>query len=148
MDSEVIVIGAGPVGLMLAGELKLGGVDVVIYEQRSEPTGESRGIGFTRRAAEVFDQRGLLGRLGDYEIGDQVHFGGVRIDAAILDDNHAGVRGVPQSRIEQMLGDWLAELGVPVLREHAFRGYREVADGVLVDLEGPDGRTEDRKSVV
>ncbi|HEU5270247.1 MAG TPA: FAD-dependent monooxygenase [Jatrophihabitans sp.] len=144
MDSEVIVIGAGPVGLMLAGELKLGGADVVLYEQRSEPTGESRGIGFTRRAAEVFDQRGLLERLGDYEIGDQVHFGGVRIDSAILDDNHAGVRGVPQSRIEEMLGAWVAELGVPVLREHAFRGYREVADGVLVDIEGPAGRTERR----
>jgi 2-polyprenyl-6-methoxyphenol hydroxylase-like FAD-dependent oxidoreductase len=144
MDTEVIVIGAGPVGLMLAGELKLGGVDVVIYEQRSEPTGESRGIGFTRRAAEVFDQRGLLDRLGEYEIGDQVHFGGVRIDPAVLDDNHAGVRGVPQSRIEEMLGAWLAELGVPVLREHTFRGYRELADGVLVDIDGPAGRAEHR----
>ncbi|MFL6160893.1 MAG: FAD-dependent monooxygenase [Jatrophihabitantaceae bacterium] len=144
METGVIVIGAGPVGLMLAGELRLGGADVVIFEQRSEPTGESRGIGFTRRAAEVFDQRGLLDRLGDYEIGDQVHFGGVRIDPAILDDNHAGVRGVPQSRIEEMLGAWVAELGVPVLREHKFVGYREIGDGVLVRIEGPDGCREHR----
>lgn len=61
MGTGVIIAGAGPVGLMLAGELRLWGVDVVVCEQRAAPSGESRGVGFTRRAYEVFDQRGLLG---------------------------------------------------------------------------------------
>ncbi|MBJ6623437.1 FAD-dependent monooxygenase [Streptomyces sp. DHE17-7] len=72
---------------MLAGELRLGGVDVVVYDKLPGPSGESRGVGFTRRAAEVFEQRGLLERFGDVEWA-QGHFGGVRIDFGKLDDNH------------------------------------------------------------
>ncbi|WP_158942780.1 FAD-dependent monooxygenase, partial [Streptomyces sp. ERV7] len=67
MTQGAIVVGAGPVGLMLAGELRLGGVDVAVYDRLPGPSGESRGVGFTRRAAEVFDQRGLLARFGDVE---------------------------------------------------------------------------------
>ncbi len=43
MDSAVIVVGAGPVGLMLAGELRLAGVPVVVLERLTGPTGQSRG---------------------------------------------------------------------------------------------------------
>ncbi|MEV2196550.1 FAD-dependent monooxygenase [Streptomyces phaeochromogenes] len=115
MSSAVIVVGAGPVGLMLAGELRLGGVDVVVCEQLDAPTGESRGVGFTRRAAEVFEQRGLIDRVRGGEVGDEVHFGGVRIDPGILPDHHFSVRGVPQYQTE---------------------------DEVAAVFEGPDGRTE------
>ncbi|MFC9962590.1 FAD-dependent monooxygenase, partial [Streptomyces nigra] len=52
---------------MLAGELRLGGADVAVYEKLPAPSGESRGVGFTRRAAEVFDQRRLLERFGEVE---------------------------------------------------------------------------------
>ena len=60
MDTDVIIVGAGPTGLMLAGELQLGGARVTIVERLAEPTGQSRGLGFTARAMEEFDQRGLL----------------------------------------------------------------------------------------
>src|SRR5688500_19530734 len=56
MDADVIVVGAGPAGLMLAGELRLAGVSVIVVERLPEPTGESRGRGFTARTVEVFDQ--------------------------------------------------------------------------------------------
>ncbi len=65
MAKGAIVVGAGPVGLMLAGELRLGGVDVVVYDKLPAPSGESRGLGFTSRTAEVLDQRGLLDELGN-----------------------------------------------------------------------------------
>jgi 2-polyprenyl-6-methoxyphenol hydroxylase-like FAD-dependent oxidoreductase len=143
VTASVVVIGAGPVGLMLAGELRLGGVDVVVYEKLPAPTGESRALGFNRRAAEVFDQRGLLTRLGDFVWGPQGHFGGVRIDLSLLDENHNGVLGLPQSRTEKLLEDWVAELGVPVRRGYEAVGFREAADGVVVSFDGPDGRCED-----
>lgn len=139
MKTEVIVIGAGPVGLMLAGELRLGGIDVVVCEQRSAPSGESRGVGFTRRCAEVLDQRGLLSRLGEIEIGRETHFGGVRIDAGLLDDNHFGVRGVPQHRIETILEAWVTELGGQVLRGHELVEVRQDPDEVVAVLSGPQG---------
>ncbi|MFE1553343.1 FAD-dependent monooxygenase, partial [Streptomyces sp. NPDC058718] len=111
MAKGAIIVGAGPVGLMLAGELRLGGVDVVVFEKLPAPSGESRGVGFTRRAAEVFEQRGLLERFGEVEWA-KGHFGGVRIDFSKLDDNHFSVRGIPQFRTEEILGEWLDELGV------------------------------------
>jgi 2-polyprenyl-6-methoxyphenol hydroxylase-like FAD-dependent oxidoreductase len=142
MKNGVIVVGAGPVGLMLAGELRLGGVDVVVYERLAAPTGESRGASFTRRTAEIFDQRGLLGRLGATERADS-HFGGVPMDISGLEEDHYSARGIPQSRTEAMLNTWVTELGVPIRRGYAAVGFRETADGVVVVLDGPDGRVED-----
>ncbi|MEN3356195.1 MAG: hypothetical protein V7637_177 [Mycobacteriales bacterium] len=143
MGASVIVVGAGPVGLMLAGELRLGGVDVVVYEQRAAPTGESRGIGFTARAAEVFNQRGLLPRFGTVEKGQEGHFGGVRIDFGMLEDNHYGVRAVPQYRVEQGLEAWARQLGAPIRRGYTVVDVRQTADGVVAVVDGPDGRVED-----
>jgi 2-polyprenyl-6-methoxyphenol hydroxylase-like FAD-dependent oxidoreductase len=143
VKAGVIVVGAGPVGLMLAGELRLGGADVVVYDKLPAPSGESRALGFTRRVAESFEQRGLLNRLGDLRWGQQGHFGGVRIDLGMLDEDHHGVLGMPQSRTEEMLGDWLTELGVPVRRGYEAVDFRETADGVVVVFDGPDGRHED-----
>ncbi|MEU1072370.1 MULTISPECIES: FAD-dependent monooxygenase [unclassified Streptomyces] len=142
MTQGAIIVGAGPVGLMLAGELKLGGVDVAVYDRLPGPSGESRGVGFTRRAAEVFDQRGLLARFGDVEWA-QGHFGGVRIDFSKLEDNHFSVRGVPQFRTEEILEAWLGELGVTVHRNHEVTGFRETEDGVVVSFEGPGGPGEE-----
>lgn len=144
MNAGVIVVGAGPTGLMLAGELRLGGVDVVVYDKLPAPSGESRALGFSRRVAEVFEQRGLLTRLGDFDWSGQGHFGlGVPIDLGMLEESHHGVRGMPQSRIEEMLGRWLTELGVAVRRGYEAVGLRETKDGVVVIFDGPDGRHED-----
>lgn len=103
MPRDVIVVGAGPVGLMLAGELALGGADVVVCERLAAPARESRGASITKRAAECLDQRGLLGGLGPTEPAD-AHFGGVPIDFAPLAEDHYGLRGVPQFRTERVLG--------------------------------------------
>jgi 2-polyprenyl-6-methoxyphenol hydroxylase-like FAD-dependent oxidoreductase len=142
MTRDVIIVGAGPVGLMLAGELTLAGVDVAIYERLAAPSGESRGVGFTRRAAEVFDQRGLLDRFGEVQWA-QGHFGGVRIDFDQLEENHFSVRGIPQFRTEEMLASWLADLGVPIRRGHEVVDVAQTDDGVRVVFDGPDGRGAD-----
>lgn len=142
MNNDVIIVGAGPVGLMLAGELALAGVRVAVYERLDGPSGESRGVGFTRRAAEVFDQRGLLDRFGEVEWA-QGHFGGVRIDFTKLDENHFSVRGIPQFRTEEMLAAWVAELGVRVRRGYEVLDVHQTDDRVRIEFDGPDGRGED-----
>jgi 2-polyprenyl-6-methoxyphenol hydroxylase-like FAD-dependent oxidoreductase len=142
MEAAVIIVGAGPVGLMLAGELRLAGLPVVVFEQRETPAEESRGIGFTARAAEVFDQRGLMHRFGAIESGQDGHFGGVRIDFNMLEDNHFGVRRVPQYRIEHGLEEWAGELGATIMRGCRVVDIRMTDDAVVAVVDGPDGRVE------
>jgi 2-polyprenyl-6-methoxyphenol hydroxylase-like FAD-dependent oxidoreductase len=142
VETGVIIVGAGPVGLLLAGELRLGGVEVAVYEKLSARSGESRALGFNRRAAESLAQRGLLSRLAPFRWGPMGHFGGVRFDLGMLDEDHSGVLGLSQARTEEMLEGWLAELGVPVRRGHEMTGLRETADGVTVSFAGPDGPRE------
>ncbi|MEU0399079.1 FAD-dependent monooxygenase [Streptomyces sp. NPDC006197] len=142
MSRDVIVVGAGPVGLMLAGELTLGGADVVVYERLAAPARESRGASFTKRTAECFDQRGLLGGLGPTEPAD-AHFGGVPIDLDPLAEDHYGHRGVPQFRTERMLGEWVTGLGVEIRRGHEVTAVEETDGAVRVSATGPDGPVEE-----
>ncbi|MFB4424431.1 FAD-dependent monooxygenase [Streptomyces sp. QL37] len=132
MDASVVVVGAGPAGLMLAGELRLAGIDVVVLEKLARSTGESRGIGFTPRTMEVFDQRGLLSRFGDIEKSGQGHFGGIPLDFEVLGGGELAARSVPQSVTESVLEAWARELGADIRRGHEFAGLTDHGDRVDV----------------
>lgn len=75
-ESQVIVVGAGPVGLLLAGELRLAGADVVVLDRLAAPTTESRASTLHARTMEILDSRGLLDALGDVPGEEAGHFGG------------------------------------------------------------------------
>lgn len=139
MDAEVIVVGAGPAGLMLAGELRLAGVDVILLERLTRRTGESRGLGFTARTMEVFDQRGLLSRFGDVEISDLGHFGGLPVDFGLLDGAHQAAKTIPQSQTEAVLEDWVTELGTDLRCGHELLSIEDGGTSVTAEVRGPDG---------
>ncbi|WP_331748848.1 FAD-dependent monooxygenase [Streptomyces chartreusis] len=136
MDASVIVVGAGPAGLMLAGELRLAGVDVIVLDRLPARTGESRGIGFTIRTMEVFEQRGLLPRFGEIRTSEAGHFGGLPLDLGVLGAAHGAARTVPQSTTEAMLEGWALDLGADIRRGQEFSGVAEDADGVNVTVQG------------
>jgi bifunctional hydroxylase/dehydrase len=145
-DAEVVIVGAGPTGLMLAGELRLGGAEVIVLDQLSEPTTESRGLGFTPRTMEVFAQRGLVDRFAALDTALQTvrggHFGGLPLDFGVFPEAHPAVVNLPQVVTETMLRGWVAELGCDVRRGHTVLALAEGADtddGVRVRAEGPDG---------
>ncbi|GAA2502356.1 FAD-dependent monooxygenase [Streptomyces thermolineatus] len=139
MDAAVIVVGAGPAGMMLAGELRLAGIDVVVLERLAERTGESRGLGFTARTMEVFDQRGILSRFGKVETSNQGHFGGLPIDFGVLEGALQAAKTVPQSVTETHLEEWAAGLGADIRRNHEVLSLTDEGDSVEVEVRGPEG---------
>ncbi|MEU7075680.1 FAD-dependent monooxygenase [Streptomyces narbonensis] len=139
MDAAVIVVGAGPAGMMLAGELRLAGVDVVVLERLAQRTGESRGLGFTARTMEVFDQRGILPRFGEVETSNQGHFGGLPIDFGVLEGALQAAKTVPQSVTETHLEQWAGSLGADIRRSHEVLSLTDDGDGVTVEVRGPEG---------
>ncbi|MEU3554289.1 FAD-dependent monooxygenase [Streptomyces fragilis] len=139
MDASVIVVGAGPAGLMLAGELRVAGVDVIVLEKLEKRTGESRGLGFTARTMEVFDQRGLLPRFGEVETSNVGHFGGLPVDFGVLAGAHQAAKTVPQSQTEAVLEAWAKELGADLRRGHEVRSVIEKEDCVEVEVVTPAG---------
>ncbi|WP_331719173.1 FAD-dependent monooxygenase [Streptomyces sp. NBC_00158] len=139
MDAPVIVVGAGPAGMMLAGELRLAGVAVVVLERLDRRTGESRGLGFTTRTLETFDQRGLLPRFGEIERSTFGHFGGLPLDFGVLDGACQAAKTVPQSVTETHLEEWATSLGADIRRGHEVLSVRDDGEGVDVEVRGPDG---------
>ncbi|MFD0039130.1 FAD-dependent monooxygenase [Streptomyces anulatus] len=142
MDTAVIVAGAGPAGLMLAGELRLAGVPVIVLDRLAGPTGESRGLGFNARTMEVFDQRGILPRFGNVEISTLGHFGGIPVDFSLLDGAHYGVKNIAQSRVEKILAEWATELGADIRRGWEVTDLTDEGEYVRVSATGPTAPAE------
>lgn len=148
MDASVVIVGAGPAGLMLASELRLAGVEVIVVERLQEPTGESRGLGFTARTMEAFDQRGLLPRFGEIETSTQGHFGGLPVDFGVLEGALQAAKSVPQSATESILEAWAVELGADIRRGQEFVSLRDEGDAVDVVIRGPRGEQRLRTAYV
>ncbi|WP_329537910.1 FAD-dependent monooxygenase (plasmid) [Streptomyces sp. NBC_01450] len=147
LDTDVIVVGGGPTGLMLAGELRLGGADVIVAEALEQPTGQSRALGFTTRALESFEQRGLLPRFGTVETMPMGHFGGIPFDYTVLEDANFGARGIPQSQSEAVLEAWAGELGADIRRGRELTALDQDEDGVTVTVTAPDGTREELRAL-
>ncbi|MFE7191933.1 FAD-dependent monooxygenase [Kitasatospora sp. NPDC057541] len=134
---DVIVVGGGPTGLMLACELRLHGVGVVVLERRAERGGESRGRGLHARSVEIMDQRGLLERFlavsEKFRVGGL--FGGVMAPwPDSLDTAHPYGLATPQAVTERLLEERALELGAGIRRGYEVTGLSQDAEGVSVEL--------------
>jgi oxygenase len=146
-DAEVIVVGAGPVGLMLAAELRLGGAHVLVLEQRRSQLNESRASTLHARTMEIFESRGLLPEFGAPPVDPVGHFGGIPLDLSV-ESPWSGQWKVPQTRTEAVLEEWALDLGVEIRCGHRATALSGALDdeaaadpeaGVVVHAEGREG---------
>ncbi len=138
--NDVIIVGAGPVGMMLAGELRLAGVDVLVVERLDEPTGLSKALGVTGRGEDYLAMRGLLDRFRRRAPPapgvSLMHFGLIPIDVSKTPLSVKGVF-VPQAITEELLEERTRELGVTIRRGVAVDGLVQDDDGVTLEaVEG------------
>jgi 3-(3-hydroxy-phenyl)propionate hydroxylase len=135
---EVIVVGTGPTGMMLAGELAIAGVDVALVERRATPDLlGSRAGGFHSRTIEIFDQRGIADRfLAAGQVAQTARFGTTTLDISDFPTRHPYGLALWQNRFEPILGGWVDELGVAVHRGCEVVGVRQDDDDVELDIAG------------
>lgn len=152
VSTDVLLVGAGPTGLMLAAWLAKLGVDAVLVDGKDGPTRESRALGVHSRSMEIYDQLGVVDRvLAEGYSAVKIRpgyenrsFGAVpigRFGAGLTP--YPGLHVLEQSRNERILLDRLEELGGTVEWQHALVGLTmdgpTAGGGVTAECSGPAG---------
>ena len=138
---DVIIVGAGPVGLWVACEVKLAGIDVAVIERRAGPTAQSRALTIHGRSLELFALRGIADRLlktgrpiptGHYAVLD------TRLDFSPFDTRFPYTLFIPQAVTEAKLEERAMELGVTVRRGVEVKAIGDRGDHVRIATEGEE----------
>ncbi|MGW0478098.1 FAD-dependent monooxygenase [Nonomuraea sp. NPDC003214] len=130
--NDVVIVGAGPVGLMLAGELALAGVRPLVLDKRPEPSELPRANGVIGQAVDLLDQRGLL---KGARRPPRFPFGPVTLPLARLDVPFRTVV-IQQPRLERLLAGRAAELGAEIRRGREVRSLTQDEQGVTLHVAG------------
>ncbi|MEU0189492.1 FAD-dependent monooxygenase [Streptomyces afghaniensis] len=137
-DADVIVVGAGPVGLMLACELAVAGVGVLVLERAADFDRRLRAPGITARSIQALDRRGVL---------DQLMKATAEAEPAYRTERDGDGRApemlpVRAGILEEVLYDRLVELGGRVRRGLTVTGLRDGTAGPVVVTATDEHGTE------
>ena len=148
MDTDVLIVGAGPTGLMLANQLGRRGVRTIIIDRHDGPALQTRALGVQARTLEIYARLGVVERalqLGKVGRGVNVWAQGRRTARLPLGDAGAGLSPYPyvlilgQDDNERILGDRLRDWHLDVQWRTELTALTQHADGVQVTLKQPDG---------
>ncbi|OIJ95897.1 FAD-dependent monooxygenase [Streptomyces monashensis] len=160
---HVAIVGSGPTGLLLAGDLAAAGVPVTVLEKRPhEISNLSRAFVLHARTLEQLDARPsptttLDGRASraphSRSLADDLEaigrpldhllaFGRLDLDLGSLPSRFRHVLVLPQYEIEKALAERAVEAGAAFRYDTEVTGLAQDADGVTVEVRGPEGRTQ------
>lgn len=147
-DVDVLVVGAGPVGLTAAAELRRHGVDCRIVDRLAAPEPYAKAIGVVPRTLEVWDSMGLVHGVLDAAVPHlaQLVFtdgkAAPRVEMTLPPEIPYPFAMLPQYATERLLAEHLARFGTEVERETELRSVETHPDEVEAVLAHADGRTE------
>jgi 2-polyprenyl-6-methoxyphenol hydroxylase-like FAD-dependent oxidoreductase len=150
-STSVLIVGAGPTGLMMACQLQRFGISFRIIEKNAGPTTQSRALAIQARSLELFAQMGIAQKATQQ--GKPAHAVNYvtrgQISQKISLEGHGdGLTAFPyllildQSRTEQLLIDTLKTAGRSVEWQTELVSFREDRHGVLAMVKQPDGTEE------
>ena len=140
--TDVLVAGAGPVGLMMACELRRHGVTCRIIDPLPEPANQCKAIGIQPRTLEIWEDMGIATEAIDAGLwlrGIRVYVNGKQTTEVVLElpETPYGFLALPQYDTERMLTTHLSRLGVAIERNKKLTSFRQTQAEVLADLTPP-----------
>jgi 2-polyprenyl-6-methoxyphenol hydroxylase-like FAD-dependent oxidoreductase len=149
LDAQVAVVGAGPIGMTLAGRLAQRGLSVILLEEQPSPTGEgSKALCMQRETLEIWNRLGIGERVAQrgiqWDVG-RTYFRDRELFSIQLpgsgDDHFPPFVNISQSEVEAMLLRRLRQLPkVDLRREHRLKGLQQDGEAVSLTCDGPNGR--------
>lgn len=152
-EPEVVIVGAGPNGLMLACELSLAGVRSIVLERLREPSERPKANGLLGQVVRVMDHRGLHERLTSsaeppVPNSNYFMFGGLTLNLGLLE--HSPIYNLPvtQQEMVRVLEERALELGAEIRRGHELVDLAQDEGGVTLQIVSSEGSHELRTRFV
>ena len=151
MDTDVLIVGAGPTGLMLANQLARRGVRVQIIDRHAGPSLQTRALGVQARTLEIYAKLGIVDRaleLGKRGTGADLWAQGRKMGRVPLSERGQDATPYPyililgQDDNERIMGENLNRLGVTVQWNTEIVGLEQETNAVTAKLKMADGTTQ------
>lgn len=148
MDTDVLIVGAGPTGLMLANQLGRGGVRAQIIDRHAGPSLQTRALGVQARTLEIYGHLGIVDRalaLGKRATGANIWAEGRKMARVPLGEAGQNLTPYPfililgQDDNERIMGERLRDWGMSVAWETELVGLDQKPDHVIATLRSPNG---------
>ncbi|MFQ4146632.1 FAD-dependent monooxygenase [Chlorogloeopsis sp. ULAP02] len=148
MSLDVLIVGAGPTGLLLAAQLARHGIKPRLIDKQPQPSTTSKALAVFARTLEIFNKLGIAEEAIDCGCkiyGANIHDDGKRfahISIDKIDSFFPFVLSLPQSETERILAQLVESLDVHIERPVSFTTLEQDKEGVTATLCHPDGQEE------